>query len=138
MTVSHMHVYGLILLTRQMYTRCLPVQIVRWFNIELEKSYYLVSEHRSDGTMKYFIKLPFLSIPLFFLSRSTQLEMPDREKRGIVRKGNSIIDLRCYKLFHWTVGPLFRKKNIIGQMLRNGALLTPAPPHPLHFLCQTE
>ena len=51
MTVSHMHVYGSIL-TRQMYTRCLPVQIIRWFNIKLEKSDYLVSEHRSDGTMK--------------------------------------------------------------------------------------
>ena len=52
--------------------------------------------------------MPFLSIPPFSLSRSTKLEMPDREKRGIERKGNFIIDLRCYKLFHCTVGPLVR------------------------------
>ena len=38
------------------------------------------------------------------LIRSTQLEKPDREKRGIERKCNFIIDLRCYKLFHCTVG----------------------------------
>ena len=52
--------------------------------------------------------MPFLSIPPFSLSRSIQLEMPDREKRGIERKGNFIIDLRCYKLFHCAVGPLVR------------------------------
>ena len=40
------------------------------------------------------------------LVRSTQLEIPDREKRGIERKCNFMIDLRCYKLFHWTVGPM--------------------------------
>ena len=52
MTVSRMHVFEPILLTRQRYTRFLPVQIIRRFNIKLEKSDYLVSEHRSDGTMK--------------------------------------------------------------------------------------
>ena len=31
---------------------------------------------------------------------------PDREKRGIERKCNRIIDLQCYKLFHCTVGPM--------------------------------
>ena len=30
------------------------------------------------------------------------LEIPDREKRGKERKGNFIIDLRCYKLLHCT------------------------------------
>ena len=40
------------------------------------------------------------------LVRSTQLEIPDREKREIERKGNFIIDLQCYKLFHCTVGPM--------------------------------
>ena len=42
-----------------------------------------------------------------FAHRSTQLEIPDREKRGIERKGNFIIDLRCYQLFHCTVGPIY-------------------------------
>ena len=56
--------------------------------------------------------MPFLSIPLFSLSRisswvvqtlnGTQLEIREREKRGIERKGNFIIHLRCYKLFHCT------------------------------------
>ena len=66
--------------------------------------------YRSNSTMKKFIKLPILSIPPFSLSsisrwvvKSIQLEMPDREKIGIERKGNFIIDLRCY-LFHCTVG----------------------------------
>ena len=43
--------------------------------------------------------MPFLTIPLFSLSGFsswvdlTQLEIPDREERGIGRKGNFIIDV---------------------------------------------
>ena len=44
MTVSLVHVYGSIFLTRLMYTHYLPVQIIRWFNIKSEKSDNLVSE----------------------------------------------------------------------------------------------
>ena len=47
--------------------------------------------------MKLLIKLPFLSIPPFSLSgisrwvdQTTHLEIPDREKGGIERKGNFI------------------------------------------------
>ena len=82
----------------------------------------------------YIIKLSFLFIPLFSLSgisswvvypmlvtdfdfffqsmtnlgKTNQLEIPDRENRGIDRKGSFIIDLRCYKLhvFYCTVGPM--------------------------------
>ena len=48
---------------------------------------------------------------------STRLEIPDREKRGIERKGNFIIDLRCYKLFHCTVGPMDRLSCVLSMAL---------------------
>ena len=68
----------------------------------------------ADGTMKKFIMLQIynkiafslysslLSIRYFELGK----EREEREKRGIDRKCNFILDLRCYKLFHCSVGPM--------------------------------
>ena len=50
------------------------------------------------------------------LVRSTYLEIPARERGGIERKGNFIIDLRFYKLFQCSVGPMIR----IDQRARKG------------------
>ena len=40
---------------------------------------------------------------------------PDRENRGIEGKGNFIIDLRCYKLFHCTGGPMGKARRTDGR-----------------------
>ena len=47
---------------------------------------------------------------------TSQLEIRDREKRGIERKGNFIIDLRCYKLFHCTVGLMIYPKILYDRL----------------------
>ena len=54
------------------------------------------------------------------MGRSTWLEIPDREKRGTERKGNFIIDLRCHKLFHSTVGPMDIHTCVIMSFSRSG------------------
>ena len=51
------------------------------------------------------------------ISDISRLEIPDREKRGIERKGNFIINLRCYKLFHCTVGHMDRLSCVLSMAL---------------------
>ena len=80
----------------------------------------------------------FLS-SLYPVVLATQLEIPDREKRGIETKGNFIKDLRYYNLFHCTVdvGPMIisffydkcLKVNVWKQMI----LKTQAPTHADEF-----
>ena len=69
--------------------------------------------HRSDGIMKWFITSQIynkIAFSLFLSSLYPIFRAPSSkyriERKEIERKGNFVIDLRCYKLFHCIVGPM--------------------------------